>query len=89
LIRAPTAPFCDPPPERLQDREPDRARTIPERELTALLEGYGWRPLFVSGDEPGVVHEALAAALDESLDAIADVQHSARTEARHCDRSGR
>jgi xylulose-5-phosphate/fructose-6-phosphate phosphoketolase len=51
---------------------------IPERELTALLEGYGWRPLFVSGDEPGVVHEALAAALDESLDAIADAQHSAR-----------
>ncbi len=51
---------------------------IPERELTALLEGYGWRPLFVSGDEPSVVHEALAAALDESLDAIADAQHSAR-----------
>src|SRR5947209_10839826 len=47
---------------------------IPERELTALLEGYGWRPLFVSGDEPGVVHEALATALDESLDAIAAAQ---------------
>jgi xylulose-5-phosphate/fructose-6-phosphate phosphoketolase len=51
---------------------------IPESELTALLEGYGWRPLFVAGDEPSVVHEALAAALDESLDAIADAQHSAR-----------
>jgi xylulose-5-phosphate/fructose-6-phosphate phosphoketolase len=51
---------------------------IPERELVALLEGYGWRPLLVSGDEPGVVHEALAAALDESLDAIAEAQDSAR-----------
>jgi len=51
---------------------------IPERELVALLEGYGWRPLLVAGDEPGVVHEAMAAALDESLDAIADAQHTAR-----------
>jgi xylulose-5-phosphate/fructose-6-phosphate phosphoketolase len=51
---------------------------IPERELVALLEGYGWRPLLVAGDEPSVVHEALAAALDESLDAIAAAQHSAR-----------
>jgi xylulose-5-phosphate/fructose-6-phosphate phosphoketolase len=51
---------------------------IPERELFALLEGYGWRPVLVSGDEPDVVHEALAAALDESLDAIADAQDSAR-----------
>jgi xylulose-5-phosphate/fructose-6-phosphate phosphoketolase len=51
---------------------------IPERELVALLEGYGWRPLLVSGDEPGVVHGALAAALDESLDAIAEAQDSAR-----------
>jgi xylulose-5-phosphate/fructose-6-phosphate phosphoketolase len=51
---------------------------IPERELVALFEGYGWRPLLVSGDEPGVVHGALAAALDESLDAIAEAQDSAR-----------
>jgi xylulose-5-phosphate/fructose-6-phosphate phosphoketolase len=51
---------------------------IPERELVALLEGYGWQPLLVAGDEPGVVHEAMAAALDESLDAIAEAQHSAR-----------
>jgi xylulose-5-phosphate/fructose-6-phosphate phosphoketolase len=51
---------------------------IPERELVALLEGYGWRPLLVAGDEPDVVHEAMAAALDESLDAIAAAQRSAR-----------
>jgi xylulose-5-phosphate/fructose-6-phosphate phosphoketolase len=51
---------------------------IPERELVALLEGYGWQPLLVAGDEPDVVHEAMAAALDESLDAIAAAQHTAR-----------
>src|SRR5947209_2609513 len=44
---------------------------IPELELVSLLEGYGWRPLLVSGDEPAAVHEAFAAALDEALDEIA------------------
>ena len=44
---------------------------IPERELVALLEGYGHRPLIVSGDEPEAVHRELAAALDEALDDIA------------------
>jgi xylulose-5-phosphate/fructose-6-phosphate phosphoketolase len=53
---------------------------IPEPELVALLEGYGWRPLLVAGDEPRVVHEAFAAALEEALDSIADAQHSARNE---------
>src|ERR671936_1258664 len=43
---------------------------IPEQELVSLLEGYGWRPLLVSGDEPEPVHQAFAAALDEALDAI-------------------
>ena len=50
---------------------------IPEAELVALFEGYGWRPLIVAGDDPAVVHEALAAALDEALGAIADARHAA------------
>ena len=49
---------------------------IPEAELVALFEGYGWRPLIVAGDDPAVVHEALAAALDEALDAISDARRS-------------
>src|SRR5436190_1041826 len=52
---------------------------IPEAELVSLLEGYGWRPLLVAGDEPAIVHEAFAAALDGALDAIADAQGAART----------
>jgi xylulose-5-phosphate/fructose-6-phosphate phosphoketolase len=51
---------------------------IPERELISFLEGCGWRPLIVAGDEPEAVHQALAAALDEALDQIADFQQAAR-----------
>jgi xylulose-5-phosphate/fructose-6-phosphate phosphoketolase len=51
---------------------------IPDRELSALLEGYGHSPRFVEGDEPDAVHQALAAALDASLDEIARIQERAR-----------
>ena len=51
---------------------------IPEPELVALFEGYGWRPLIVAGDDPAVVHELLATALDDALDAIAEIQSAAR-----------
>jgi xylulose-5-phosphate/fructose-6-phosphate phosphoketolase len=51
---------------------------IPEAELVSLLEGYGWRPSIVAGDDPMVVHGLLAAALDEALDAIAAAQRAAR-----------
>jgi xylulose-5-phosphate/fructose-6-phosphate phosphoketolase len=51
---------------------------IPEAELVALLEGYGWRPIIVAGDEPMRVHQAFAAALDEALDEIGEIQRAAR-----------
>jgi xylulose-5-phosphate/fructose-6-phosphate phosphoketolase len=51
---------------------------IPEGELRALLEGYGHAPRFVEGEEPEAVHQALAAALDSSLDEIARIQEQAR-----------
>ena len=51
---------------------------IPERELVSLFEGYGYRPLLVSGDEPEPVHQALAAALEEALDAIARFKTSSK-----------
>jgi xylulose-5-phosphate/fructose-6-phosphate phosphoketolase len=52
---------------------------IPEDELASLLEGYGWRPLFVSGHVPQQVHQALATTLDEALDEIAAIQRAARS----------
>jgi xylulose-5-phosphate/fructose-6-phosphate phosphoketolase len=51
---------------------------IPERELVSFLEGCGWRPVIVSGDDPEAVHQALAAGLDEALDRIAGIQQAAR-----------
>ena len=55
---------------------------IPEDELIALFEGYGHRPLVVTGGFDGEpaenVHERFAAALDEALDEIAQIQRGAR-----------
>jgi xylulose-5-phosphate/fructose-6-phosphate phosphoketolase len=50
---------------------------IPEDELVSLLEGYGWQPLLVSGEDPEPVHQALAGALDEALDEIARCKNQA------------
>jgi xylulose-5-phosphate/fructose-6-phosphate phosphoketolase len=51
---------------------------IGDHELLRLLEGYGHRPLLVSGDDPADVHQQLAAVLDEALDDIASIQADAR-----------
>ncbi len=52
---------------------------IPEAELLQLLRGYGWDPRVVSGDQPRLVHQALADTLDEILDEIAVIQRQARS----------
>jgi xylulose-5-phosphate/fructose-6-phosphate phosphoketolase len=44
---------------------------ISEDELVALFEGYGHRPILVTGDDPEQVHRDFAAALDDALDDIA------------------
>jgi xylulose-5-phosphate/fructose-6-phosphate phosphoketolase len=51
---------------------------IPEHELRALLEGYGYAPRFVSGDDPEAVHHAMAEAVDGALDEIRAAQSVAR-----------
>ncbi len=55
---------------------------IPEDELVALFEGYGYRPLVVSGgfdaEGPAAVHQRFSAALDAALDEIASIQDEAR-----------
>ena len=51
---------------------------IPESELLELMRGYGYEPHVVAGDDPAHVHQAMASALDRSLDAIADIQTAAR-----------
>src|SRR5262249_48292436 len=43
---------------------------VPARELDALMEGYGYRPIEVAGDDPPLVHQQMAAALDEAMSEI-------------------
>jgi xylulose-5-phosphate/fructose-6-phosphate phosphoketolase len=49
---------------------------IGDDELRELMRGYGHEPLFVEGDEPEAVHQALAGALDAALDRIAEIKSS-------------
>jgi xylulose-5-phosphate/fructose-6-phosphate phosphoketolase len=55
---------------------------IPEDELVALFQGYGYDPIVVhggfDGEPPEPVHQRFAAALDRALDGIAAIQHAAR-----------
>ncbi|MEV4603364.1 phosphoketolase family protein [Amycolatopsis sp. NPDC049253] len=51
---------------------------IPPSELDALLRGAGWAPVYVEGDEPAVMHQAMAAALDAVVADLA-VQRRARS----------
>ncbi|MEU7649759.1 phosphoketolase family protein [Streptomyces huasconensis] len=51
---------------------------LPDAELDALLKGYGHDPLYVTGDDPIQVHQAMADTLDQALDRIAAIQRAAR-----------
>jgi xylulose-5-phosphate/fructose-6-phosphate phosphoketolase len=51
---------------------------LPRGELDELLRGYGHEPLHVEGDDPALVHRAMAAAMDAALDRIAAIQRDAR-----------
>src|SRR4051794_4300247 len=52
---------------------------ISEDDLLAMLRGYGYDPEVVAGEDPGVVHQAMAGAVDRSLDAIASIRTRARS----------
>jgi xylulose-5-phosphate/fructose-6-phosphate phosphoketolase len=56
---------------------------IPEEELRDLMIGYGYTPYFVTGDDPAVVHQQLAATLDKVLDEIAGIQKAWRSGKKH------
>ncbi|GLK72535.1 phosphoketolase family protein [Ancylobacter dichloromethanicus] len=51
---------------------------IPHEELAALMQGYGYDPLFVEGEDPEPMHQAMAAALDEAYGKIRAIQEAAR-----------
>jgi xylulose-5-phosphate/fructose-6-phosphate phosphoketolase len=55
---------------------------IPESELMELFRGYGYEPILVSGgfdgEDPMVVHSALATALEHAADRITEIRRDAR-----------
>lgn len=51
---------------------------IPTTELIALMYGYGHEPIWVEGDDPALVHQALAEALDRAVVQIQQIQGAAR-----------
>jgi xylulose-5-phosphate/fructose-6-phosphate phosphoketolase len=53
------------------------ARIEPE-ELDQLLRGNGWAPYYVEGHEPALMHEVMAATLDQAVEEIKRIQHEAR-----------
>lgn len=52
---------------------------IPRPELEALFVGYGYKPYFVEGREPTLMHQRMAATLDRVFDEIAAIQRLARS----------
>ncbi len=50
--------------------------------LTSLLEGYGYHPYVVAGDDPQTMHRLMAETLDRIFDEIAEVQRAARVDGR-------
>jgi xylulose-5-phosphate/fructose-6-phosphate phosphoketolase len=51
---------------------------ISSAELRALLEGYGYAPRFVEGDEPAAMHRLMAATVEEVMQEISEIQRRAR-----------
>jgi len=51
---------------------------ISREELEQFLRGCGWNPFFVEGDEPNLMHEAMARTLDTAVEQIRSSQREAR-----------
>ncbi|MDV3237928.1 MAG: phosphoketolase family protein [Gammaproteobacteria bacterium] len=51
---------------------------IGHTELEALFRGYGFTPHFVEGDDPAIMHQAMAATLDAAIAEIRAIQEAAR-----------
>ncbi len=52
---------------------------ISQAELTHLLMGYGYKPYFVEGDDPEILHRQMAETFDAIVHEIKAIQQDART----------
>lgn len=53
---------------------------IPEEQLRSLLIGYGYKPYFVEGSNPELMHQLMARTLETVIGEIRHIQQVARTE---------
>lgn len=53
---------------------------ISKEELIALFQGYGYKPYFVEGDDPELMHPLMAEVLDEVIAEIKAIQQKARSQ---------
>ncbi len=51
---------------------------MPDSEIRDLFRGFGHEPLFVEGEDPKLMHQAMADALDVALASIRSIQQHAR-----------
>lgn len=52
---------------------------ISHEELEALFKGYGYKPYFVEGSDPTLMHQKMAATLEEAVTEIKAIQAEARS----------
>src|SRR6185312_7573486 len=52
-----------------------------DEQLATLFEGYGWKPCFIEGHEPEIMHQEMARLLDSVIEEIREIQHHARSNA--------
>jgi xylulose-5-phosphate/fructose-6-phosphate phosphoketolase len=52
---------------------------ISHEELENLFKGYGWTPYFVEGNDPELMHQKMAAALEDCILEIRRIQEEARS----------
>jgi xylulose-5-phosphate/fructose-6-phosphate phosphoketolase len=55
---------------------------IPADELEMLFQGLGWKPYVVEGDDPAVMHQKMAAVLEQCYVEIRAIQDGARSAVR-------
>lgn len=52
---------------------------IPRAELLKLFEGYGYRPILVEGSDPALMHELMAAAVEDATSDLLRIRQEARS----------
>ncbi len=53
---------------------------IPKEELRHLLQGYGYTPYFVEGDNPSTMHQLMASTVDQVMDDVVRIKAQAMNE---------